>query len=321
MKRWPLLLYLTVAYTRFYISGKSMNYPRVLQLQTQSYCNARCSFCPYPVTSRKLAQGTMKWGLIEKIAEELVSVRFLPMMLFELHNEPLLDKRIFDMVRFLKVKRPDIYCATVTNGQLLDNFSVSEIIQSRIDQIVVSLNAFSENAYKRLDNGLSYERVMNNITALVSDRTLKPRVTLSFVATAQNLDDIHRALAYWRKREVRTRVVAVTNRAGVLENYEDIGLHSRYYVGNLLSRAWARMLSRIGGVAGCTLPFHQMNILFNGECIVCCHDWNRATIVGNVGNQSIKEIWNSGVMGEIRSAILHKRYEQIASCANCSQAR
>jgi radical SAM protein with 4Fe4S-binding SPASM domain len=80
-------------------------------------------------------------------------------------------------------------------------------------------------------------------------------------------------------------------------------------------------MSSARGILGCELPFRQMCILFNGDVIVCCHDWNRATIVGNVRTSSLKEIWNSEKMNEIRRLIVKKRYEQINSCKECSFTR
>ena len=74
-------------------------------------------------------------------------------------------------------------------------------------------------------------------------------------------------------------------------------------------------------MTGCINPFRQLNVLFNGECIICCHDWNRATVVGNARTQSLKEIWNSQRINEVRRLVIGKKYDQIAACRDCSLAR
>ena len=321
MSQFPLYLYLVGTYARFLTTGKCLRYPRSLHIQNQSYCNARCSVCPYPAVSRKLEQGEMEWALFERIAEQLTSGSFSPRIVFELHNEPLIDKRIFALVKHIKSKRPDLYCSVVTNGELLDRFTAEDIIQSNLNHLTVSLNAHSKDTYERINIGLSYERVMSNVSTLLSNRYLKPKVTLSYVATRDNVHEVHRATLYWHNRGVATRVINVTNRTGLLDGYEDMMLPSRYYTGNPLSRAWGRLMSVAGRVTGCTIPFHQMNILFNGDCIICCHDWNRATVVGNAERESLKEIWNSEKMNRIRRLVLSKKYKQIDSCINCSLAR
>ncbi|MHA1485228.1 MAG: SPASM domain-containing protein, partial [Candidatus Thorarchaeota archaeon] len=77
-------------------------------------------------------------------------------------------------------------------------------------------------------------------------------------------------------------------------------------------------MSGTGRVTGCPLPFYQMNVLFNGDAIICCHDWNRASVIGNAGTSSLREIWNSTKVNEIRRLVLRKRYEEIDSCKECS---
>jgi radical SAM protein with 4Fe4S-binding SPASM domain len=175
----PLYFYPIRAYSRFLAAGKGLDFPLALQIQTQSFCNGRCSICPYPTVCKKLAQGTMEWDLYQKIA----------------------------------------------------------------------------------------------------------------------------------------------NRAGTLGNYERLRLKTNYRGTSFLSRLWRRLMTGTGQVTGCHLPFCQMNVLFNGDVIICCHDWNRATVVGNAKTSSLREIWNSKKMNEIRRLILRKRYEQLDSCRGCSLAR
>jgi radical SAM protein with 4Fe4S-binding SPASM domain len=321
MKDLPLYLYLIRTYSRFLAAGECLSYPRSLHIQTQSFCNARCAVCPYPTVSKRLEQGEMEWALFERITDQLASGPAPSRVIFELHNEPLLDKRILDCVRNVKSKNPSVHCSIVTNGELLDRFSADDILASGLGHLTVSLNAHSRETYERLNIGLSYDRVTANISNLLSNERLRRRVSLSYVATGQNLDEVRRARASWKEQGVGTRVVEVTNRTGLLEGYDNVKLASRYYGDSLVSRVWGPLLSRAGRVTGCVNPFRQLNILFNGDCIICCHDWNRATVVGNARTQSLREIWNSPRMNEVRRLVVRKRYDQIDACRGCSLAR
>jgi radical SAM protein with 4Fe4S-binding SPASM domain len=64
-----------------------------------------------------------------------------------------------------------------------------------------------------------------------------------------------------------------------------------------------------------------MNILFNGDVILCCNDWNRDNVVGNVNNESLEQIWNSAAMNHLREKIIKKRYHEIKACAQCTMAQ
>jgi radical SAM protein with 4Fe4S-binding SPASM domain len=260
----------------------------------------------------------MEWNLFAKIADELASQPLLSQVCFELHNEPLLDERIFGWVKHLKSVSPDKSCAIVTNGELLDRFSLTDLIQSNLDLLVVSLNAHSKEMYESINTGLNYEKVMENVSVLVSNEFMRKKVMLSFVLTEQNVYEVYQATRYWRKQGVKTMVSRVANRAGSLDNYERLKLKRRYYGSGIFQGVWGRMMSSLGALLGCNFPFYQMSILFNGNAILCCHDWQRASVVGSVNTSSLMEIWNSEEMNKIRRSIMRKRYKQLNSCKDCS---
>jgi radical SAM protein with 4Fe4S-binding SPASM domain len=86
-------------------------------------------------------------------------------------------------------------------------------------------------------------------------------------------------------------------------------------------KSWKNFTSYIRNLTGCELPFYQMNILYNGDVIICSCDWKRTTVIGNLNHNSIRSIWNSDRANEIRRLILKNRYSQIDSCATCSMAK
>lgn len=313
-----LYLYLACAYLKFLVSGKALGFPLLLQVQTQSSCNGQCPVCPYTVVSKKLPQGRMEWELFSKIADESASEPLLASFTCMLQNEPLLDRRVFDCVKYFKSvsKRQKTYI--VTNGELIDRYSLKEIVQSDLDYLVVSLNTNSKDLYMSMNNGLDYDRVRQNISSLLSDETMRRKVQLSFLITERNFREVPQSLRYWHKKGVRTRVIEMSNRAGSLDEYEKVRLKAAYYGGNFLSRLKGRLITRMMHVVGCHLPFYQMTVLFNGDVIICCHDWNREVVVGNAKDSSLREIWNSEKMNRIRRAMLRKKYREIDSCKGCS---
>lgn len=261
----------------------------------------------------------MEWSLFDKIATEVASTKMLSVLLFELHNEPLMDTRTFSWVKHIKSASRDKKCMVITNGELLDRYSLSDILESKLDKLVISLNAHSREVYEAINNGLDYDRVMRNISRLISNQSTRAKVVIGFVLTEQNVHEVYEATQYWQRQGVRTRVTQLTNRAGSLDNYGSVRLDTNYNDATLLSKVrehlWTRAVRR---TLGCQFPFYQMNVIFNGDAIICSHDWDRATVIGNLRNSSLKEIWNSERMNQIRRLMLKKRFEQIDSCKGCS---
>jgi len=313
----PLYFYLAGAYSGFLTTGKCLRFPIILLVQTQSLCNGRCSICPYPTVSKQLPQGRMEWSLFQKVIDEAAAEPLLASIVFELHNEPLLDERIFDCVGYIKARAPDKRVAVITNGELLDRFSPEAIVQSRLDVLRISLNAHSRETYESINTGLDYDRVMSNIAGMLSNPFTRQKTRLNFIMTKQNEHEVGEAVSYWRERGVTVNVSGVTNRAGTLANFEKFRLKASYDNSASPKALWRRLAGRVRHSLGCHVPFYEMNVLFNGDALICSEDWHRTTVTGNAKTQSLKEIWNSKKANENRRLLLKKKFEQMAPCKDC----
>jgi len=60
----------------------------------------------------------------------------------------------------------------------------------------------------------------------------------------------------------------------------------------------------------CTHPWTHMSIMSNGKVRTCCEAWTKV-IIGNIKNQSIKEIWNGQAIQEIRKRILNNEWQKV----------
>ena len=263
----------------------------------------------------------MEWSLFQRIIDEAASEPLLSAIVFELHNEPLLDERIFDYVRYIKSIDASKFVVIITNGELLDRFSPEDIVQSGLDSLIISLNAHSRETYESINNGLDYDRVMNNVSRILENSAMRKKTKLGFVLTDQNGHEVYEATRYWKERGVSTRVAGLTNRAGSLDQFENIRPKSGYYNGSGLAAVRRRLSGGVRRALGCHIPFYEMSILFNGDVLICSEDWHRATVVGNAKTQPLREIWNSKKINEIRRLLLRKRFEQLSSCKECCMAR
>lgn len=314
-------IYLVRSYINFIITGKALDFPLKLQIQTNSSCNGRCLFCPYPKISNRLEQGVMEKALFEKISNELLFSRYPKTIEFELQNEPLLDERTFEFVKYIKTHNKRIECYLTTNGQLLNRFSVQEIQKSEIDRLIISLNAHTRETYQKISFGFDYENIIRNIIDLASENGLKRKISISFVLTQDSAQEVLKAVQYWRSKGIETMILELSNRAGALADYESMRLEKNSIRQNLPKRIGRYLITRIIDILGCPYPFYHINILFNGDVILCFQDWNRVSVIGNVKDKSIKEVWNSPKMNQVRALLLKKQYSQINCCTFCSEVR
>jgi MoaA/NifB/PqqE/SkfB family radical SAM enzyme/Flp pilus assembly protein TadD len=65
--------------------------------------------------------------------------------------------------------------------------------------------------------------------------------------------------------------------------------------------------------AGCYAPFVSLYFTTLGNVLACCK--NETFVLGNVGNQRLKDIWSGGKITQLRKTLSHYQYE--AGCEFC----
>lgn len=90
-----------------------------IEIETLNRCNGKCTFCPVNVNQPQRPYAKMTWELFEKIIGELESYSYSGSINLFSNNEPFLDERILDWMRYTKEKLPDAKLIMFTNGSLL----------------------------------------------------------------------------------------------------------------------------------------------------------------------------------------------------------
>ena len=290
-------------------------YPISIQVQTLSTCNAKCVFCPYPHTSKITSQGKMKWETFKRIVDECVEfpnlTNFAPM----LQNEPLLDKDICNAIRYVKEKsKGRLIVNLATNAYAVTNELLKDLMSSGLDYLAISLNAFYKSTYEALLPGFEFKKVVDNIDKILSYNNGKIKISVRFLKTKQNEDEISKAVRYWHDKGVRTEVITILHNRGGAIDVEDLKPES---LGKTLRETLrGKLFSHFSNC--CVLPFRQMYILYNGDVILCGNDWLRNPILGNVNNESMRDIWNGKIAIELRKKMIQKRYDSIPPCKECT---
>ena len=88
-----------------------------MQIETTVACNMACSFCPYPLKDDKNSKPDLEsiFNLLDQLDFSDERSKYLT---FSQFNEPLLDGRIFDIMKYAKSKGAKILF--ITNGLLLN---------------------------------------------------------------------------------------------------------------------------------------------------------------------------------------------------------
>jgi radical SAM protein with 4Fe4S-binding SPASM domain len=296
-----------------WLNGNKALFPAVVMVQTVNRCNGRCSVCPYSYTIHLQEKGVMEDALFHKIIHECAKEknlhRFVPMA----KNEPLLDKKLEERIaEFRKVAAPHQIIELVTNGSALTPTRFASLVASGVDLISISLNAATEEVFNQVKHGISWKQVKRNIDAITQADLSKVNIFLRYVRQHENASGLRQFSSYWKRSGFNIYSFEINNRGGTVKNYDKLRPH-RNILQHQFRVAMSRRLFNL-----CPFAFSIANIMQNGDVPLCAMDWNNLEILGNVNQNTIREIFNSPRMQEIRTLMHQMRYDEIVLCRNCS---
>jgi radical SAM protein with 4Fe4S-binding SPASM domain len=97
----------------------SANLFKVVLIETHDGCNRKCSFCKFGLQVETPKIGFMSMELFESIASQLQALKFEGRISPFGINEPLMDKRMPEMISLLRKTNPHAWISLVTNGDFL----------------------------------------------------------------------------------------------------------------------------------------------------------------------------------------------------------
>src|SRR5438093_5017838 len=280
------------------------DFPRTVQLETQTGCNADCVFCDYGVSYPKQPKGKIDWDLFRKIIDECAQHRVRRFSPY-LTNEPFADKELIDRFEYVNARMPWTKVVVTTNAHYLVPQVVDRILalEKPLHAIYISFQGIEKQAYEATMRGnMKFERTMENVNYLVgrirNEGRKRPEVWITMVDT--KMIDAPRAIAYWKERGVKAKYTTLENRGGNVLKIETLqkSPEMQYYT-------------------TCTRLMKQMYIHFNGDVVLCCVDNSRKVVFGNVREQTLHEVWNGPLAIAHRKRYLAHDFEGLPLCGTC----
>lgn len=132
------------------VKAHYVDYPRNVSIETQVKCNAKCSFCPYPMSPRQGQR--MSDELFYKIIDDLSAIPHNHTFGITLHriNEPLLDERLQGFCKLVDERLPSANQQFWTNGTMLRKGKFEWMTKYLRATLTVSLNSVNEDEHIRM---------------------------------------------------------------------------------------------------------------------------------------------------------------------------
>ena len=274
--------------------GIVAGFPSHLDVESASACQMRCPMCFTTYMDDSL-KGIMKWELYTRIVDEAVRLGVYSIKL-SWRGEPLLNKRIVDMVRYAKQKGIK-EVAFLSNAEFLDRKTAEALVDAELDWLSVSADGVGE-IYNEIRRPAIFEETLERVEYMKKyrDSRGKSRPLLrvqSIMSAVEN--DAQSFRGAWEDVVDRINVIA-----------DEVREFSRKDL------QWDRFFV-------CPKPWQRMTIAYDGRVHQCISDYGAKKILGDVNTQSLREIWHGEPNRRVREAFLKHRYlEDNEPCNYCS---
>lgn len=287
--------------------------PYVVHIETNNTCNFKCKFC-YESNDQLLKdygikRGFMSRGGYEKIIDDMKGFpRKIKRIYFHVAGEPLLHKDIIHFIKYAKRAQVAEELILFTNGSLLTHKLASELADSGVDIIHISVEAVSSDRYEEITGcRIDYAGFLENISFLYH---IKPdSCTLHAKIIDCNLSE-------FEKEKFYRDFSGITDECYIEQLIDmcpsDV-MDTTMGNGQKTTQEGKKLVEKLV----CTIPFYVANINYDGNVTACSCDWRRKLIMGNAIEENICHIWSGKKFYEFRKMQLEGKRKKCKECNDC----
>lgn len=288
--------------------------PFIVFVDPASSCNFKCTFCPTGhrdmINETGRYQGTMKFDVFQKIIDDLAEFD-VPIKVLRMYKdgEPFLNKRLADMVRYAKQSGHVEYIDTTTNGSLITPDRMGPVLEAGLDKINISVDGMNEETYATFTGfKFNFTQFVENVRWIYAN---KGNCEVVVKIPGELINETQRAEFFATFGDHSDRIF-VENFAPCWPEF-DIERHTGVKISKGIYQ------QDIGHTDVCPYIFYGYSVNADGLVSSCFLDWQRKLIIGDVRQQSMKEIWNSNEMNGLRLLHLEGKRCKNKVCGSCGQ--
>ncbi len=263
-----------------------------VEIETHSYCNRRCSYCPNVVGDRLGPNLRMDEALYSLITDNLGEIGYEKNFVLQGYNEPLYDRIILDRIAEARSKMPKAKIMIYTNGDYLKPSYVEELADAGLSYMHVSIH---------LKQGDEFTDVY------VLDRIAEIGQRLGIAAKFRRIVPNHMIFAHFphKRIEIETRAI----------NFWEHGNNR----GNLIKE----MATPPVRTSPCFFPFSHFYVGFSGNIVPCCHirsdrPEHQQYLIGNMHDfETIYQAYCSEAAVGWRKELVHDKPKK-SPCDSCT---
>ncbi|HAJ27398.1 MAG TPA: hypothetical protein DCG53_09185 [Syntrophus sp. (in: bacteria)] len=273
--------------------------PSIIDIETvHGICNASCIMCSIHSSSQRpqLMSQEMFVNIVNKLIPYRESIEYLNIVGL---GEAILDPNVFVKIGvakdagFRQVSLP-------TNGGMLDKRRASKLLDTGIDIVIFSIDSLRKDRFEQIRQGLSFQRVIDNIQMFIRLRNegkYATTICVRMIEQELNEDEWQEYTDYWSQYLTLTR-------------------------GDMVLRFprhnWADAECIIPKSVSCPYIFDRITINASGKIQFCCIDVDASFYkLGSAFDEDPVDIFNGDVFRDARALMNKGRINDLERCSRC----
>jgi len=271
--------------------------PVQLDIELNGGCNMKCPFCLHGYENRP--NTLMPIERYKRLIDEAVAFGVRGLKLNYI-NEPMLRKDLEQCISYAKsAGMLNVYM--VTNGTLLNDKRRDSMLNCGITKVFISVDAATSETYDKQRLSGKFNLVVKNILDFVEERNRRgltyPLVRVSFVRNALNIHEEEDFRKFWKDK---VDIIAFQ----MMTELPDLN-------------SGLTIKKQVNETKGCTFPFKQLVVDYEGDILPCCKMGGKKLLLGNIDSMTLQEAWSSDKMRDLQLMHKNNRWHENPVCDRC----
>ena len=121
-----------------FIKHGDLYFFRGVAIEISTSCNRTCYYCPNSLEETPV--DFMAQETFNKIIKQLEAIKFSGVVYYHFYNEPLLDKRLPNLIRYVKKHLPSCINRVVSNGDFLSVELADDLISAGVVDFAITIH-------------------------------------------------------------------------------------------------------------------------------------------------------------------------------------
>jgi len=288
--------------------------PLSLYIEPTNICNFKCVYCPESFDNFEERSGglhRMDLATFEKIADQVLELGPVKALNLYMMGEPFVNKNVPDFIRVAKNKGIAEHITITTNGTLLNDDIARKTIEAGLDYLRVSIYGGNADAHgRKTQSKIRLDRVVQNVFRFRKLRDELNGITAVYVKMIDSgsAEENRQFMELFSGVGDEVTLEPVMNWNDPEEG--DLSQMSREV--RLKSDYFAKKKQV------CSFPFYTLVIHSDLKVSVCCVDWAKEAVVGDLRTETLTEIWRGEKLREFQLMHIERRANEHRACRNCT---